>query len=69
MRWRREEEMASTTTSDKEIGQSPLSSTGCGGRACAALLLLLADDPHPLVVAPATNVMLLMGQDTGRDYA
>jgi hypothetical protein len=63
--------VASSTTSDKEISQSPFSPAGCGGRASAAWLLLLADDPHPLVLtprsetlAPATNVMLLVGQDT-----
>jgi hypothetical protein len=35
--------VVSSTTSDKEISESPLRPAGWGGRASAALLLLLAD--------------------------
>ena len=63
--------MASTTTSDKEIGQNSLRPSGCGRNSPASLLLLLADAVHRLVVAPrirtvspATNGMLFLGQDT-----
>ena len=63
--------MASSTTSDKEIGPNSLRPSGCGRNGPACLLLLLADALHRLVVAPrirtvspATNGMLLTGQDT-----
>ena len=63
--------MASSTTSDKEIGQNSLRPLGCGRNSPASLLLLLADAVHRLVVAPrirtvspATNGMLFLGQDT-----
>ena len=63
--------MASSTTSDKEIGQNSLRLAGCGRNGSASLLLLLADGLHRLVVAPrirtvspATNGMLFLGQDT-----
>ena len=37
--------VTSSTTSNKEIGQSPFSPMGYGGTASASLLLLLADNP------------------------
>ena len=63
--------VASSTTSDKEIGPKFLRPSGCGPNSPASLLLLLADAVHRLVVAPpirtvspATNGMLFLGQDT-----
>ena len=67
--------VASSTKSDTEIGQSPLSPSGCDVRVAASLLLLLSRWPdHPVVVPrisgplTPTDGMLFVGQDTSSPW-